>query len=271
MRVRLTSAFVGLDNGPIRIAHRTRSAFASYVTLRAPSVSNKSRPRSGPGLREQNKLDKRERIRAAASELFSRLGYGAATLRQIAQRAHVGLGTLFDYAEDKRDLVFLIFNDELDTLTDAALAAGRADAPLIEQLMAVFRFHYEKLAVNPSLARILLQELTFYSEGKQSERFHEIRGRLIRGIEGLVQVAQEERRILAQEKPEFIARHLFFVYSAAIRWWISGVQPDVEAGVAELRRLLELQFNGLAPPPLPDERQKRDSNSGRSSRRSIAA
>src|SRR4051794_18799773 len=44
------------------------------------------------GLREQNKLDKRQRIRAAARELFSKHGYEAATLRQIAKRAHVGLG-----------------------------------------------------------------------------------------------------------------------------------------------------------------------------------
>src|SRR5438128_2727154 len=101
-------------------------------------LATRARRTAGPGLRERNKLDKRQRIRAAAGELFTKLGYGAATLRQIAKRAHVGLGTLFNYADDKRDLVFLIFNDELEALTDAALAAPRADEPLIDQLMAVF-------------------------------------------------------------------------------------------------------------------------------------
>src|SRR6266446_552263 len=90
------------------------------------------------GLREKRKLETRERIRIAAAELFTRHGYGAATMRQIARRAHVGLGTLFNYAEDKRDLVFLIFNEELESLTEAALAAPRTDEPLIDQLMAVF-------------------------------------------------------------------------------------------------------------------------------------
>ena len=65
------------------------------------------------GLREQHKLEKRQRIRAAVRELFSRHGYETATLRQIAKHAHVALGTLFNYAQDKRDLVFLIFNEEL--------------------------------------------------------------------------------------------------------------------------------------------------------------
>jgi hypothetical protein len=49
------------------------------------------------GLRERGKLDKRERIRAAACELFSSHGVEAATLRQIAERAQVALGTLFNY------------------------------------------------------------------------------------------------------------------------------------------------------------------------------
>ena len=202
---------------------------------------------AGPGLRERNKLDKRQRIRAAAAELFARLGYGAATMRQIAKRAHVGLGTLFNYAEDKRDLVFLIFNDELAQLTADALAAPAADEPLIDQVMAVFACHYRRLGQNHALSRILLQELTFYSAGKQAATFQDIRERLIDGIELLVRRAQSDGRILAREEPGFIALHLFFVYSAAIRWWITAPHPDVREGLAELRRLLELQFSGLSP------------------------
>lgn len=196
-------------------------------------------------LREQKKLQTRERIRAAAAELFTRHGYGAATMRQIAKRAHVGLGTLFNYAEDKRDLVFLIFNEELNAVTDVALAAPRAGQPLAEQLMAVFREHYRWLATKPALARILLQELTFYSSGKQAATFHGIRQRLIHGIEALVRAAQERREIRDREKAPLIARHIFFVYSASLRWWIAEAEPDPERGVADLRRLLRLQIEGL--------------------------
>src|SRR5919108_4124376 len=196
-------------------------------------------------LREKKKLATRDRIRAAAAELFTRHGYGAATMRQIAQRAHVGLGTLFNYAEDKRDLVFLIFNEELNATTDVALAAPRPGQPLAEQLLAVFAVHYRWLAEKPALARILLQELTFYSSGKQAATFHGIRTRLIDGIEALVAQAQRTRKIRSKENPAVIARHIFFVYSASLRWWIAADNPDPEKGVADLRRLLKLQFEGL--------------------------
>jgi len=197
------------------------------------------------GRRERNKLDTRQRIRAAARDLFARRGYSAATMRDIAGQAHVALGTLFNYADDKRDLVFLIFNDVLDELTERALAAPRPGDPLADQLMAVFRCHYLELAKNPVLSRLLLQELTFYSQGKEAGRFHAIRARLIAGIERLVRAAQANGRIGTAEKPAFVARYIFFVYSAALRWWIASPRPDVRRGLAELRRLLTLQLNGL--------------------------
>jgi AcrR family transcriptional regulator len=197
------------------------------------------------GRREQRKLETRERIRAAAAELFTRRGYGAATMRDIARRAHVGLGTLFNYAEDKRDLVFLIFNEELNAVTDVALAAPRPDQPLLEQLVAVFRVHYRWLATKPALARILLQELTFYSSGKQAATFLGIRKRLIDGVEALVRAAQSKRRIRSREDPAVVARLVFFVYSASLRWWIAAPRPRPDRGVADLRRLLGLLFEGL--------------------------
>ena len=199
------------------------------------------------GAREKKKLATRERIRAAASELFARRGYAAATMRQIAKRAHVGLGTLFNYAEDKRDLVFLIFNEELNATTDVALAAPRPREPIVDQLTAVFRVHYQWLAAQPALARILLQELTFYSSGKQAAMFHSIRKRLIDGIEGLVARGQREGKLRKDAPAALIARHIFFGYSASLRWWIASPKPDPRQGVADLRRLLKLQFEGLNP------------------------
>jgi len=199
------------------------------------------------GLREQNKLEKRQRIRAAARELFSRHGYDSATLRQIARRAHVGLGTLFNYAQDKRDLVFLIFNEELAAVTDEALRAAEAHHDLLDQIMDIYKPHYEYFAKHPALSRILLQELTFYSEGKQAAAFQRIRGRLISGIEKAVRIAQEERRILSDENSAIVGRQIFFISSGAIRWWIAGSNPNPRKGLGELRRLLELQLYGLQP------------------------
>ncbi|MDB5803730.1 MAG: hypothetical protein JWN73_1052 [Betaproteobacteria bacterium] len=210
-----------------------------------PAAPRAAKP-AGLALRERNKLDKRERIRAAAAECFTRDGYASATLRDIAQQAGVGLGTLFNYAADKRDLVFLIFNEELGALTDETLAVTLTGADLLEELIVICGAHFRFFATRPALARILLQELTFYSEGKHAVEFHAIRQRLIEGIALRVAAAQAAGTLVKSEPPELIARLLFFVYSASVRWWIAAPEPRAEDGVAELRRLLRLQMNGLA-------------------------
>jgi AcrR family transcriptional regulator len=199
------------------------------------------------GLREKNKLQTRQRIQAAVREQFSKHGYDEATLRGIAKRAHVALGTLFNYADDKRDLIFLIVNEELEDVTAEALNAAAQRRSLLSQLMAIFRRHYDYFAGNPVLSRIVLRELVFYSSGKQAEKFHEIRQRLMEGIESLVREAQQARRIRPRKGAALIARHIFFTFSAAVRWWIATPNPNPRTGLKDLHRLIKLQIRGLRP------------------------
>ena len=49
------------------------------------------------GFRERGKRDKRERILAAARELFTRHGFSGVATQQIADRADVAIGTLYLY------------------------------------------------------------------------------------------------------------------------------------------------------------------------------
>ena len=200
-----------------------------------------------PGRRESNKAEKQARIREAARALFTQHDFTATTMRSIAQRAHVGLGTLFSYADDKRDLVFLVFNEELASLTERALAAPRASMPVLEQLMALFGPHYRQFAREPVLARLALQELTFYSAGKQALAFQSIRERLMRGLVALIDRAQRSGHLPRHPSATLIARHVFFVYAGALRAWIAREKPGAAAGLRELRSLLTITLTGLAP------------------------
>ena len=67
------------------------------------------------GVCERNKQDKRDRLIRASRELFSEQGFDATTIRQIAARSGLGVGTVFLYAQDKRGLLFLLFRDRKST------------------------------------------------------------------------------------------------------------------------------------------------------------
>ncbi len=222
----------------------------------------KPRKSSELGLRARRKLERRQRIRAAARELFSRHGYETATVRQIARRAHVGLGTLFNYAQDKRDLVFLMFNEELAAVADDALKSSRTKTLLLDQLLGLCRPHYQFFARDPALSRILLKDMAFYSEGKQAAEYQRIRGRLLSGIEDLVRAAQRDRQIGSEEDARRIARLTFFVFAGALRWWIASRRPDPVRGLAELKRLFRVQIDGLRSRSAPAKKSTRHTRGG---------
>jgi AcrR family transcriptional regulator len=201
------------------------------------------------GLRERNRLDKLSRIKSAARDLFNELGFDRATTRAIAERAHVGLGTLFNYADDKRDLVFLIFNDELDRITDSAFTAVDARRPLSKQLASAFGVFYREFAANPTLSRILLQELTFYSHGRLAGDFQRSKRRTIGFIEQLVASAQRKGQVRADEDPSFVALSIFFLYAGAVRYWIAAERPNPRKGIDELQRMLDIHLRSLALTP----------------------
>src|SRR3569832_78858 len=145
-----------------------------------PSVQRRpSPPKPAPrsGLREQNKIDKLRRISEAARALFIERGLDDTTTREIALRAGVGIGTVFIYAENKRDLLFLIANDDLDEVSRKAELALREDASCLDNLLGFFRHHYRFFARLPKLSRLLLREMTFYDAGRQASRFQETRER----------------------------------------------------------------------------------------------
>jgi AcrR family transcriptional regulator len=200
------------------------------------------------GLRELNKVEKRQQIRRAARELFSKYGYEETTLRQIAHRAHVGLGTLFNYAQDKRDLIFLICNEELAQVLDEALESVEAlppDRTLVDCIVELNRRHYEYFSKDVAISRLALKECRFIAPGRQAEAFDATKWRLLHAIEALVRTAQRKGEVEPTEDAATVGHLIFLVTSGAIHYWITGRFPEPSAGLAELRRLLELQFHGI--------------------------
>jgi AcrR family transcriptional regulator len=200
------------------------------------------------GLRERNKADKLQRIRQAASELFVEKGYDDTTIREIAQRADVGFGTLFTYASDKRDLLFLIFNDELAATVEQATRDARKKEELPDQLVAFFRGFYRFFGARPALSRIVLREMTFYLSGKQAGIFQRSRRLLLERVTQLVAQAQADGRIRKDEDAELLGRALFSIYTAELRDWIGGDAPvDLRRGLVQLQRMLCLVIDGFSP------------------------
>lgn len=199
------------------------------------------------GLRERNKLDKVRRIKDAASDLFVQKGFDDTTTRAIASRAGVGLGTVFVYAPTKRDLLFMIVNEDLQEVVQSAAGMVKPIGSMLDNLLRVFRAHYRYFGQRPALSRLALREMIFYAAGPEATKFLKTRERLIGLISEIVEFAIEQKEISPQEDPKTIAWIIFSIYQIEVRHWLSTDELDIKRGIAFLRRQLVLLMNGLSP------------------------
>ena len=199
------------------------------------------------GVREKNKAEKLLRIRRAARLLFTKHGYDDTTMREIAKRAGVGFGTMFTYASNKRDLLFLIFNDDLDDVVDSALERASRKRVFLEQLIAYFSVFYAFFLPQPELSRVVLREMTFYLKGRQAEQFQASCGQIVRHLASLVEAAVSQQTLAAREDPQVIAQALLSTFAQELRRWIAMDGPKLSSGLTRLRRMLVLQISGLQP------------------------
>ncbi|MER7849126.1 TetR/AcrR family transcriptional regulator [Kitasatospora sp. NPDC096077] len=107
-------------------------------------------PQSGIDRREQRRTATRERLLAAALELFAAQGYAATTYDHIAERADVGRQTAFNYFRRKEDFVTAWIEQRhelLDRREAADTAAGRsaveALADVLKELSDLMVEEYE--------------------------------------------------------------------------------------------------------------------------------
>ena len=207
-------------------------------------------PARGAGLRERGKSEKERRIRQAAKAVFSDVGYDAATTREIAHRAHVSIGTIFVYAKDKRDLLFLVINDELDPVAAHAHRELPDNKPVLDRLCALARPWYVYFAANLTLGRYAFREMTFYEPhsidfGEQCARYR-ARMRRIESWHCEIIAQGKARDELKFKGNAAVAGNLIYkIYLGEVRSWIHGSKPDVGQGIRSLRTKFAIVLDGL--------------------------
>jgi len=197
------------------------------------------------GLRERHKVDKLKRIAAAALELFAENGFEGTTLRAIASRADVALGTLSLYAEDKRDLIVMLFNKSIPPIMDEAYQTIDPETPLVKSMERYFAAFYYAYAEEVTLYRIILSQLYNRPTSTHAPEHDRIRVRVLEHLTLIIQNARDSGEIEASGDIELQSRCFFYFYFATVRLWLADEEPEADAGVSELATVLEQHARGM--------------------------
>jgi AcrR family transcriptional regulator len=117
---------------------------------------------------EHDRGDKRPRLVDAACAVFAEKGYASTRVADIAERAGVGKGTVYEYFSSKEELLFAVFeltNTQISVRLDDALAAGGTAE---EQLLNLLRLGAEVISEQVEMQPVIL-DFWAASRGKEVE------------------------------------------------------------------------------------------------------
>lgn len=161
----------------------------------------------------QKRQEVRARILAEAKGVFETQGFESATMRDIAAASGIAAGTLFNYFDDKRELLFAALHADLEEVHAACMKQmPGGDADLRELFVYVAGCYYDYYAARPALSRALLKE-SMFAEGKAGEAF---RAQVARAGDVLIErvaALQERKRIAGDARQIVLAfmSHYYFV------------------------------------------------------------
>ena len=123
------------------------------ISIGSPAADGKAL-----GRRERKKMDTRRRIFSAAFELFTRKGFDATTVEEIARRADVGKGTVFNYFPQKTAFLLAAYREWVELVQEELGPIDSWEGPTRDLLSRVFGYLTKKAMEYRPLARLVIFE-----------------------------------------------------------------------------------------------------------------
>jgi len=214
---------------------------------RSPSPGSRPAP---AGRRAENKEAIRRRIVAAALALFQSRGFDATTTKQIARRAKIAEGTVFNYFPTKEEIALSFFELEVDH----AIATVRGDprlrnAPLEEKLFALVESQLAYIAPYERFigAAVLLALRPSSQLGPFSIRAQQLHLRYLAFVQQLIEESPTEKKVPGFEVWAPLA--FWVLYIGVLLYWLRDTSPAKQHTLAVLDRTLKIGVQVLSGTP----------------------
>lgn len=193
---------------------------------------------------------RREAIYRAGVGLFLEAGFERATMREIAQRAEVGLGTIYGYFPHK-DAILLTFLDEVvGGLTALVHDLDNSELPPEVRLRRFVSTHLRYLARNATVARLLFVD-SQHLRRESIRKLTEQRERYRMALADMVRSAQKAGAFRRNLDPDLVSTAIVGAVGGVILTWLGqqvrivtdSPAPDLEDVVDGA---LDMLFYGIA-------------------------
>lgn len=190
--------------------------------------------------RQLQKEDTRRIVLEAAYALFAEKGYEQTTMRVLAERAGVGLGTIFKHFPDKPSILAAAFEEDLNSAIQNAFIT-LPPSGITSQLIHITEHLYSFYAANPGFSKALIKEVLFL-EGEHGETLH---GQLQTFLDAIVDLIEKaiDREELKPNTPsrEGALAYWSFYFTGLIQG-LTTPSFNVSEQLAVVERLIHTHF-----------------------------
>jgi AcrR family transcriptional regulator len=193
---------------------------------------------------ERERADVRQRILAAARDLFVSEGYRNVSIRKIAEKVEYSPAALYSYFPGKDDLFFALAEEGFRKLFEFTNPADSAGVDPLEAVRQGFLRYYQFSRKHPEYFELMFVDRSVPRIGRDWERFAFV-SEMIGQVCSLIQHATSAGVFPASTDPE-VAFHILWaaVHGAATAKLCERLAPDEDSD-ALARDTLEAALTGL--------------------------
>jgi len=194
--------------------------------------------------REQAKGETRRIIRQAAYSLFEEKGYEKSTMRELASRAGVGLGTIFQHFSSKSMLLISIFDEEMRQVVENAIGSVPPSG-LKDQLHHLVSHVFEFYARRVRLSRVLIKEIIFM-EGEGTENLRKLEMEYLEKLTGIFKKAVDRGELRQSINVTDAVTAFWSYYTHSILEGLNSPTFDIGRQLGQMDRLIDQLLKGIA-------------------------
>ncbi len=194
----------------------------------------------------ETKKATRRRILDSARKLFRNKGFDATTTRDIAARARIAAGTLFNYFPAKEAVAMTLIGEALDQGRADFVARRRGEESLDEDLFLHVMTGLRRLeALRGYVGPVIESTLSPFVRSSRGGATESVR------VEHLETVSELLAAHGAADAPSLVAVHLYWtLYLGVLAFWSRDDSPNQEDTLALLDQSMRLFVASLADPRL---------------------
>ena len=210
------------------------------------------------GRRETKKEATKKKILEVSLKLFQTEGFGKTTMRDIAAKCGIALGTTYNYFPTKEHLAHYFFESALDEVMERYRREEPAGASLEEKLFLLLSIELERVApyeefLNLVVTHAVVPGSRLHPFSVDSQR---LKAKYLDFVGGLIETAKEKGELQTFGMDAMVLSAFWVYHLGIMMFWLNDASRKKEDTYVLLDKSLRFILSALRGRPVPKGKRR---------------